>query len=299
MHWGAAVGLDASGKIAFAIGDPALPIFPRSAWKPVQAVAMVRCGLSLSGERLAVACASHSGSARQLDAVRGILDAAGLPESALQNTEGSSFHPTYLDPPLEPRAAAAPLTMGCSGKHAAMLLTSVLQGWPTADYLDPGHPVQRRIAATSRELGGDSVALAGRDGCGAPAFVCQLVALAQAFRSIAIGARGSAESAVCDAMLENPEIAAGIGRVATDFMRAMPGVLVKDGAEGVIAACTPEGCAVAIKVADGNPRAWRPVLAAGLRRIGYAVPDGPYARELLLGGDQPVGEMRVAECLAS
>lgn len=61
-HRGALVLLAADGSVERTIGDPAAPVFPRSSNKPMQAAAILRAGLDLSGERLALAAASHSGS---------------------------------------------------------------------------------------------------------------------------------------------------------------------------------------------------------------------------------------------
>ena len=47
--------------------------------------------------------------------------------------------------------------MNCSGKHAAMLATCVLNGWPTGEYLAPGHPLQQAIRRTAEDLAGEQV----------------------------------------------------------------------------------------------------------------------------------------------
>lgn len=61
-HRGSLVVLAADGSVEWTLGDPAAPVFPRSSNKPMQAAAILRAGLELSGERLALAAASHSGS---------------------------------------------------------------------------------------------------------------------------------------------------------------------------------------------------------------------------------------------
>ena len=145
VHHGHVVGLAGGGTAAVVVGDPDVTFFPRSSLKPLQAVAMLRAGLDLSGELLALAAASHSGEADHLDGVRRILAGAELVEGDLQNTP---------DLPLDPDAAArwraagrrpTPLAQNCSGKHAAMLATCRAAGWDIAGYRDPGHPLQRAI----------------------------------------------------------------------------------------------------------------------------------------------------------
>src|SRR4051812_48161419 len=83
-HHGSVVALGSDGAIDLSGGDVEGPILPRSSNKPLQAVAMVRHGLDLPPELLALVCASHSGEPFQLEGVRRILASAGLTEAALQ-----------------------------------------------------------------------------------------------------------------------------------------------------------------------------------------------------------------------
>ena len=78
IHFGAVVCLGRSGDIEFSIGDPAVPVYPRSSTKPLQALAMVRAGLSLPPQQLALVCASHNGEAVHLATAREILAGGGL-----------------------------------------------------------------------------------------------------------------------------------------------------------------------------------------------------------------------------
>lgn len=87
-HYGKAVALAADGTPAWVVGDVSAPILPRSCNKPVQALGLVRQGLDLPPDLLALACASHSGEPFHLDGVRRILAGAGLEESALQTQIG-------------------------------------------------------------------------------------------------------------------------------------------------------------------------------------------------------------------
>src|SRR6478609_1604307 len=167
-HYGSVVALDAAGAVDWAVGAVDVPVLPRSCNKPIQALAMVRLGLDLPPDLLALACASHSGEPFHLDSALRILASVGLGEDALQ---------TPLDYPLDDvakeagiRADGHPtrLQMNCSGKHAAMLATCVINGWDTATYLEPGHPLQQAIRATFAEVTGEDVLVDAVDGCGAP-----------------------------------------------------------------------------------------------------------------------------------
>ena len=74
-HYGSIVALGGSGEVEWSVGDADQPILPRSCNKPIQALAMVRLGLKLPPELLALACASHSGEEFHVEGVRRILEA--------------------------------------------------------------------------------------------------------------------------------------------------------------------------------------------------------------------------------
>lgn len=267
-HHGVAVALDAAGAVHAGLGGHDATIFARSSLKPLQAVAMVRAGLALDGETLALACASHSGESFHLGGVRQILRGAGLSEADLRNTPDL---PLGVAASQAWRAAghrASSLAQNCSGKHAAMLATCVAAGWPTEGYLEPTHPLQVQVRAVVVELTGDDAAHETVDGCGAPLFSCTVVGLARAFARVATGATGTAERRVAEAMSTHPAFVGGSGRDVTTVMTGLAGAVAKDGAEGVYAVGLPDGRAVALKVLDGSERARPVVLAEGLRLLG-------------------------------
>src|SRR5690606_18106755 len=160
------------------------------------------------------------------------------------------------------------LAQNCSGKHAAMLCTAALNGWSLDDYLDPAHPLQQAIAATVEDLTGQRVANVSVDGCGAPLFAVSLHGLARAAARSSTAAPGTPEARVADAMRAHAEMASGSGRDVAALMRAVPGLLAKDGYEGVQIAALPDGHAVAVKIADGASRARGPVTARALALAG-------------------------------
>src|SRR6478735_9230534 len=166
-HHGSVVALDAAGSVDWAVGDVVGPVLPRSSNKPLQALAMVRLGLDLPPELLALACASHSGEAFHLDGVRRILATAGLDESALQTPPDFPLDDAERDAVLRAGGERTRLQMNCSGKHAAMLVTCAVNGWDLTTYLETDHPLQTAIRATFEELTGES-AFVAVDGCGAP-----------------------------------------------------------------------------------------------------------------------------------
>jgi L-asparaginase II len=294
VHFGAVVGLSPAGEIEFAIGGPSTAIYPRSSNKPTQAVAMVRAGLNLPRQLLALVCASHDGTPVHLDAARRILATAGLDERSLANTPDLPLDRPSAEAVLRAGGGATSLQMNCSGKHSGMLVTSAINDWPVdADYLSPLHPLQQQITITIDELAGEQHSHTGVDGCGSPAHMISLVGLARAFRSIATGAAGAAGDAVYAAMTAHPEMVGGAARDVTVFMRNVPGLMAKDGADGVFAAALPDGRAVALKIADGANRARPPVMVAALRALGIDTSAvEPLVTEWILGHGQHVGEVR-------
>ncbi|MFE3515372.1 asparaginase [Streptomyces sp. NPDC059166] len=294
-HRGSLVLLAADGSVELALGDPAAPVFPRSSNKPMQAAAILRAGLDLSGQRLALAAASHSGEAFHLDLVRTMLAEHGLKPDDLQTPPDLPLDPVEAESYLAAGGVREPLTMNCSGKHAAMLAVCVRNGWDTATYLDPAHPLQRLVGEVVAEAAGEPVAAVGTDGCGAPLMAIGLVGLARAFRSFVLAEPGTAERRVADAMRAHPEYVAGTRRPDTWLMREVPGALSKMGAEAVQALALPDGRALAFKIDDGSVRALGPVLARALGLMGVDSPVvSRIGRAPLLGGAAEVGGIRAA-----
>lgn len=301
VHHAAVVGLDRDGSVAFAFGDVNLPVYPRSSTKPLQAHAMVSAGLDLPDELLALVCASHDGRPMHLDGARRILASVGLDETALANTadlpldEGESMRVVHLG------GTPSPLQMNCSGKHAGMIATCVINGWSHgADYLNVEHPLQMAITDGIPALIDAPVSGIGVDGCGAPAHVFPLVGLARAFRAMATGAAGEAGRRIHRAMSGHPDMVGGPDRDVSLLMRGIPGLMAKDGAEGVFAAALPDGRAVALKVADGANRPRPPLMRAALLALGVdisGVRAGTFD-SLLLGHGEPVGDVRIVGELA-
>ncbi|WP_343036538.1 asparaginase [Flexivirga aerilata] len=291
VHRGVAVITTPSGEVDFAIGDATAPHFPRSSNKPMQTLAMLRSGLTLPEPRLvALSAASHSGEAFHLEGVRAILAAAGLTEGDLQNTPDLPYDETARDEWLRAGNGPTSITQNCSGKHAAMLATCVVNGWDTATYRDPSHPLQQAMAATISELAGEQVAATAVDGCGAPVMAISPAGLARAFGVIAAAKEGSHEATVRDAIRAHPEYLGGTRRDVTALIRGVDGLIAKDGAEAVYAVGLADGRGLAVKIADGGQRARPVVMAALLRRAGV---DGPavdaLARMDVLGHGEPVG----------
>ena len=303
LHHGAGVVLDARvdrgdavdqrvPNSIVAVGDPTLVVYPRSCLKPMQAHAMTEAGLDLPLDLIAIACASHSGEAIHLAAVERTLASVGLTVDDLQNTPARPYGEAARGRALEAGIEPSALQQNCSGKHAAMLATCKVNGWPIEHYLDESHPLQQAITSVICRIGlqQPETLHVGIDGCGAPTHAIPLHGLANAFGWLA-----SAESMVSRAMQAHPELVGGTGRDVTAWMRAVPGLIAKEGAAGVMAAALPDGRAIAYKIADGSDAARQAVLPEALRLLGV---DGELVARVaqetavpVLGGGDPVGRL--------
>lgn len=294
-HLGTLVGLAADGSVAVSLGDATAPVLPRSATKPWQAIGCRAAGLVLSQEGTALSAGSHTGEDRHVLLVREILADAGLSEEDLRCP---AFWPE--DQPTRDRMIRAGehesrVRMNCSGKHAAMLAAAVLNGWSTEDYLSPDHPVQKVIRERLEDAAGP-VAHVAVDGCGTPLFSTTVHGLARAARGLALAAEDTPEGVVGSAMRAAPEYVGGAGHENTEVMRLVPGTVCKGGAEGVLLAAAVTGQAVAMKVIDGSPRATTMLALAALGALGVDVSGAAALATLpVLGGDVPVGEIRVSD----
>lgn len=275
--------------------DPELPVFARSAVKPLQALGSVRAGVlerfGLGERHLALACASHGGTEAHVEVVAEVLAACGLVEGAL------GCGPEL---PLDPRAAdgvrPGRIRHNCSGKHAFGLARCIAEGWPLEGYFRGGHRLQRAmrdcvveacaVAAPSEEA---------TDGCGMRTFAVPLAALARAFGALAGGGLGPSGARCAAAMRAHPDLVAFEGAIDTELMRAEAGLVAKIGAEGVLAIGLADGRALALKVRDGAVRAVAPAgvaLARSELGLDAAVPERLAVAPMLNSRGLQVGELR-------
>ena len=284
-HSGHLILINADGTDLLTLGDVDAEMYPRSAIKSLQAAAMVRSGLNLNDEQLALVCASHGGTVRHQEVALEILQSVGLTESDLQNTP---------DRPLDHEARiawgakpATSLAANCSGKHAGMLATCVTNGWDIKNYLDIDHPLQIAIAKEITELTGQKINRVSTDGCGAPLFSMSTRSIAVAARNMRIN-NDPIFTKLINACLKHPEMILAEGAFDTRIMRAVPGLFVKGGAESVMLASLPDGRAIAWKISDGSNRVNGPLMKAALAKFGITIEGEDID---VLGGGTLVGSL--------
>jgi L-asparaginase II len=303
-HAGSAVVLNADGVLLRALGDVTTPVFPRSSMKPFQAIAVMASGVTLRGEDAAIATASHSGTQKHADLARGLLARAGVPESALACPSAWPDDTASRDVLVRLGAGKDPIYMNCSGKHSAMLVACAQNGWPLEGYLEPEHPLQKRILDVLERFTGERPAASGIDGCGAPVHALSLTALARGIARVATS-KSSSPFAIyreagflAEAVRQNGWVIAGPGQPDTIVIDRL-GLFIKSGAEGIMVASAANGTTVALKILDGNLRAATIValsLLADAGAIARADVEAlvPELNLAVLGGGQPVGQIRAS-----
>lgn len=291
VHFGAVAVVDSDLELVAIIGDVDRSMYPRSAAKLLQASAMLQQGLEVTSEQLALVASSHSGGDTHVKIAAEILQRYGLDFSHLQCTP---FAPSGAAERLAYRKAGGTIAAersDCSGKHAGMLATCVINGWDTSTYLDANHPLQLAIRSEIEAVTQMRISHTTVDGCGAPLFSSSLHGFAVAFAK-AVTQIDSPLQQVADAMRKHPEVVGGPAREVTEVMRSMPGLLAKDGADGVFVMAHRDHGAVAFKIADGGFRGLNALARFVLGRWGVTeiVPE---MREFRIeGAGRVVGEIR-------
>lgn len=293
LHCGHVVICGPDGEIEEAWGNPDQVILPRSSAKMLQALPLVESGAAaragLGPQHLALACASHEGTARHAGLVSDWLADQGMVPGDLLCGAQSPWDRAERNRMICAEAALSPLHNNCSGKHAGFLTLSRDLG-AGADYIDMAHPVQAAALAAHEEVTGETSPGYGIDGCAAPNHATTLHGLARAMSRYATAggradARSRAQAALTEAMMAHPDLVAGDGRPCTELMRATTEpVAIKFGADGVFIAILPaQGRGVAIKISDGATRGVDCVIAAVLVRLGVLDPAHPSAQRFLTG----------------
>lgn len=320
IHYGALAVANSAGEVIASWGSPDLVTYLRSSAKPFQALPLVESGAAeryrLSAKELAVVCASHSGADNHVEAVVSVQSKTGIREDQLQCGIHAPFDPDAAKRLQRSGVQPTANHNNCSGKHSGMLALARFLGESLESYLELDHAVQQAILAALSEMSSetrDQIAV-GIDGCSAPNFALSLRGAATAFArlvdpSALAPSRADACRQIADAMISNPEMVGGQGRLDTDLMRAAGGrLLSKGGAEGYQGLALLPGAVrpgspalgIVIKIADGDlgKRASRLVALTVLRQLGalraedYAALGGDGLRTITNPRGLKVGEAR-------
>ncbi|MBV9518768.1 MAG: asparaginase [Hyphomicrobiales bacterium] len=291
-HRGTVAVVDPDGRPVLTLGETGRGIFPRSAVKGLQALALMETGAAdrygLTQAELALACSSHSGEPRHVETAASMLAKAGRDLTCLE----CGTHWPSNDQAARALAAAGreptALHNNCSGKHSGFICVACATNVDPKGYVEPDHAVQRRIKGVFEEMMEVKLPDAARavDGCSIPTYATPLEALALAFARFGSGAKLSRDRAagarrLREAVAAEPFMVAGSRRFDTVVMGALgTKVFTKTGAEGVYCAALPEqGLGIALKCDDGAGRAAEAVMAS---LICAFVPLAQAEREIVL-----------------
>ncbi len=283
-HRGTFCVVDASGNIITAAGDVEREIFPRSAIKSMQALALFRSGamkkFNLESQSIAIACASHLGEPLHIEAVRTILEKIGCSEADLECGIHPPSHRATRNRMRDAGIAPGAIHNNCSGKHAGMLAVARALGVPVKGYIEREHPVQKLVRACVEDLIGDSLTTdkCGTDGCSIPTWAAPLHSIAKGFATMSTSSGmvpedKNALGEILEAATSHPFLVGGSGAFDTQAMELFKNRLMsKGGAEGVFCGAIVErGWGYALKCDDGNMAAAETMVAALL--LGITEPD--------------------------
>ena len=280
---------DADGQVILGMGAIENPIFPRSAMKPLQAIALMEL-LAEEGDNhpaftmaeKALICASHNGEPFHAEAVKTLLGKYNISPSELICGAHWSLDQQSLIEQVRSLDVPDKTHNNCSGKHAGMLILAHLLTGSHAGYADIAHQAQQRILGVLEMMTGIDLMTHshGIDGCGAPVYSAPLGNWARAFALFAGGgvlpeAREKACLDLRKAIAENPLYIAGHNRACSAINAAYgEAITAKVGAEGVYSAAFHElGLGLMLKTRDGNKRGAEVAIGAVIRAIGYEMPE--------------------------
>jgi L-asparaginase II len=299
VHTGDVAVCGPDGRLLAWAGDAERTLFGRSCQKPLQGAVSLAAmdGADLTDDQIGVMCASHSGEALQVAAVRRLLRRGPVPVSALRNPRDRAT-----------KGARSRIWDGCSGNHAGFLVASAHRAWDLERYLERGHPIQRRVTRAVVAATGVERPAVGVDGCGIPVHGMPLRAMATMFARLGsperLGRLAPAADRVVRGMVAAPHMVGGNRRLDTDVMEALPGqVVVKEGAEGLVCATAlPQRIGIALKVTDGSWRRLGPAFVKVLRDLDVLPAEAAgrlarHARQPVMGGDERQGSVEAVVLL--
>ena len=276
VHRGSVCVVDGDGHTVLNLGDTALPVFPRSAIKAIQALPLVESGAAdafgFGDVELSLACASHSGEPEHIALARKMLETAKLDETCLECGGHWSSQAWVMRDQTKIYDDTPPaICNNCSGKHTGFVCTAAHMGIDTKGYIQPEHQIMENVRDAMQSVTGEehSADLCGTDGCSIPTYAISLKAMAHGFARMATGVhlqpeRAKAGKRLLEACMTAPFYMAGTERFCTKLMDLGAGRLfAKTGAEGVFCAAIPElGLGIALKCDDGSSRGSEAMMAA-------------------------------------
>jgi len=280
IHRGAFCVIDKNNNIIASVGNIEQEIFPHSAIKPIQALALFESGavekFSLSDKEIVLACSSHYGENHHIEVIEEFLRKIECSASDLECGTHIPYGKQTRDEYFLDRKIPKSVYCNSSGKHVAMLAIAKALGEKTENYLNPSYGVQRLVKSCTEMLVGyhlddNSLEI---DNCSMPTYAISLRSFALAFAKMSYGEnlpskikKGAA--IIFDTMVKYPDLLRAKEVMDSNIMRAFYGNLViKAGNDGVIfGVLRDKNYGIAIKIDDGNMNVARVVIANLLSKL--------------------------------
>lgn len=227
----------------------------------------------LTWEEKALSIASHNAEAMHLETLNGILK---IEEQHYLQVPASM--PLRVDPLFHKRPEH--IYHPCSGEHAAILCASKFSNWGLKDYTSLEHPFQKSYEKYLRSHLGASwkAKYTAKDGCGLPTCSFTLTEMSLLYANLV---KEKDSDWIWEAMVRNPQLVGGTGRLDTAIMQACEGkVIAKEGADGLLGMSVihseyPEGLGIVIKLAHGSdPQAMWHIASGILASLGWTLQEG-------------------------
>ncbi len=157
-YYGAVAIVTSEGELFASAGDPNCETFLRSSAKPFQAIPLVEMGgvekFDMTGEELAITCASHSSTDTHIKTISGLQGKLGISEKDLLCCTHQPFDKASREKLRDQGKSPSQNYHNCSGKHTGMLGQAILMGVSKESYTEVEHPVQQRILETFSDFCG-------------------------------------------------------------------------------------------------------------------------------------------------
>lgn len=279
-----------NGEIIQSFGNPQLKTFTRSTIKPIQALPLFISNaikkFNYEDHEIALACASHVGAEIHTHAVTELMKKIDLTIPQLHcGDQIPSDVSAYKNLILQNQSESA-IHNNCSGKHVGFLATCVANQWPTANYTEIEHPLQKQIQFLFEQLSNEKITAdqIARDGCHIPTFCVTIIQAARAVAAMSdfdqsmINPYGEFSKKIFSAVSRFPEYIGGeqeYSSLMTKYLGHLS--MIKVGAEGVMAAYLPQQkLGIFLKVEDGSERATEVAMTAILQKLKLIDHNCPY-----------------------
>ena len=255
-------------------------VFPRSATKLFQCLALSGFNPEITEKECAVICSSHNGQEEHVEIVSNFLKKNKLPVDDLVCGSHWSLEKKIFINQVRKYKEPTTLLSNCSGKHSGMLLLSKILKADSRGYEELDHPVQKKIIETINYFTEKHILdyPHGIDGCGVPAFSAPLKVWGKALARFANDKDlpdnlRYGKKTISSSIAKEPFFIAGDRRVCTAIARSLGSKITpKMGAEAVyFCSLNDLGLGLVLKCRDGSTRAVEFALGKILKLLNYKI----------------------------